>query len=218
MVVDIPAYISQCAPNVAQVTMQAIISTESKGNPHAIGLNKGYKLKHQPKSMQQAKLWVEYLERNNYNFDVGLAQVNIKNIHKYGYKAADALEPCINLKMASDILGKNYNGALTKSSSSAEALQKAISAYNTGNYSSGLRNGYVQKVYANAKQPILIAQNDVPPLVSSSGSSNSTVVSPRDIKTRQENYKDPRKSKSVLYVSPNKQRISNTSEFSSNDL
>jgi type IV secretion system protein VirB1 len=147
---DIAVIIAQCAVNVAPSTMQAIITTESKSNPLAIGINKGYKLKYQPKSNDQAKAWVNYLEKNNFNFDVGLAQVNIKNIHRYGYKAADALNPCINLKMASDILRKNYKSAISGSRNQTEALQKALSAYNTGNYQSGFRNGYVQKIYANA--------------------------------------------------------------------
>ena len=81
--------ILQCATPVAQVKMPAIIKTESQNNPLAIGLNKGYKLKFQPKDPEQAKNWVEYLEKNDYNFDVGLAQINIKNIKKYGYTAKD---------------------------------------------------------------------------------------------------------------------------------
>jgi hypothetical protein len=74
--------ILQCATPVAQVKMPAIIKTESQNNPLAIGLNKGYKLKFQPKDPEQAKNWVEYLEKNDYNFDVGLAQINIKNNQK----------------------------------------------------------------------------------------------------------------------------------------
>lgn len=159
---DIAVIIAQCAVNVAPSTMQAIITTESKSNPLAIGINKGYKLKYQPKSNDQAKAWVNYLEKNNYNFDVGLAQVNIKNIHKYGYKAVDALDPCINLKMASDILRKNYKNAISGSRNQTEALQKALSAYNTGNYQSGFRNGYVQKIYANATVPTNIT--NMPPI------------------------------------------------------
>lgn len=150
--IDIPTYIQQCAPHVAQSTMLAIIRTESNGNPLAISINKGYKLRYQPKTLEQAYKWVEYLETHKYNFDIGLAQVNIKNINKYGYKAIEALEPCANLRIASDILIKNYGDALTKSKNTAEALEKAISAYNTGNYHSGLSNGYVQKVYINARK------------------------------------------------------------------
>lgn len=194
-----PTILQQCAPKVSQVTMKAIIKTESNGFPWAIGINKGYKLRYQPKSKAQAVSWVRYLEKNNYNFDVGLGQINIKNIHQYGYKAEDALDPCTNLKMASDILVKNYNAALTKSSTTSSALQKAISAYNTGNYSSGFSNGYVGKVFANAKAPLLVAENDnIPPLEATTRKSSKSKNS--RISQAQKNNQDPQTSKTLLYM------------------
>lgn len=192
-----PSILQQCAPNVSTTTMQAIIRTESGGNPNAIGLNKGFKLKYPARSKEQAIAWVNYLEQHNYNFDVGLAQVNIKNIHKYGYRASDALEPCTNLKMAGDILLKNYQSAKSQSQTSAEALSKAISAYNTGNFSSGFNNGYVRKVYAAAGS----SSDNVPPLTQT-----RSVKSKKSVRAvnHQEVSDDitPYNSKSVLYVKP----------------
>jgi type IV secretion system protein VirB1 len=149
MVID-QHYITRCAQNVAPSTMMAIVKTESNGNPLAINLNYGYRLSYQPRSYKQATAWVNYLEKNGYNFDVGITQVNIKNIHKFGYKAVDALEPCLNLKIGAKILHRNYFSAVKVSLNSQEALFKAISAYNTGNYRAGFSNGYVQKVVYNA--------------------------------------------------------------------
>ena len=187
-------YINQCAPKIAQSTMQAIIKTESNSNYLAIGINRGYKLKYQATTLKQAQAWVTYLETNNYNFDVGLGQINIKNIHKYGYKAIDALDPCTNLKIASDILQKNYVHARNQSVNNSTALQKAISAYNTGNYHAGFTNGYVQKVYTNANKPLMLANNKVPSLVNSGAkvlnATNEIVMVSIE----------PRRSKSVLYV------------------
>jgi type IV secretion system protein VirB1 len=181
--IDIPQYIHQCAPQVAQSTMQAIIQTESRGNPLAIGLNGRYKLKYQPLSDIQARNWVLYLESHGYNFDIGLAQVNIKNIHKYGYRAVDALDPCTNLKLAGNVLKKSYFQARSKSGSDNEALVKTISAYNTGNYRSGIYNGYVQKVYKNAWR---------------ANYGRATEVAGNQVTQAQ----DPQRSKSVLYVGP----------------
>lgn len=200
------AILEHCAPKVARTTMLAIINTESGSNPLAIGLNKGFKLKYPAKSTAQAQAWVSYLEKNNYNFDVGLAQVNIKNIHKYGYKAVDALDPCINLKMAADILSKNYNGALTTSRDSTEALQKALSAYNTGNYSAGFRNGYVQKVYANAQQKNIVAvNNNLPPIETTMKPSKNkrTANKHLELATASPQPKTPAQSKTLLYVRQN---------------
>lgn len=149
MTIALP-YIHQCAPQVSASTMIAIIKTESKGNQLAIGLNKGHKLLYQPKTYSQAVAWVNYLEKHHYNFDVGIAQVNINNIHKYGLTGAQALDICTNLKLASIILQNNYKLALNNSKGSQEALLKAISAYNSGNYHTGFNNGYVSKVIHNA--------------------------------------------------------------------
>ena len=150
MLINLPELINRCAPEVAPVTMQAIVKTESQGNHLAIGLNQGKKLRYGAKNLAQAIAWVDYLERYNYNFDIGLAQVNIKNVHKYGYLARDMLNPCLNLQLATRILLKNYTSALNVSPTRQEALFKAISAYNSGNFQTGFRNGYVYKVVSNA--------------------------------------------------------------------
>lgn len=148
---DISSYIIQCSPNVAYNTMYALIKTESRFNTWAININnKGKKLNRQPKNLTQAINWVNYLEKNNYNFDVGLAQINIKNIHYYGYHAEDMLDPCLNLKIAQEILKKHYAIAIKSSASATQALYKTISAYNTGNFNAGFKNGYVQMVLNNA--------------------------------------------------------------------
>lgn len=157
--IALPSLIQHCVPNIAQIPMMAIVQVESKGNPLALNLNKGYKLQFQPQSKAQAQKWVEYLNKHNYNFDIGLAQVNINNVNKYGYKATELLDPCTNLKLGSSILIKNYINALPDSKSPDEAWQKAISAYNTGNFHSGFTNGYVSQVYANTNKTIL-ALND----------------------------------------------------------
>lgn len=149
--INLPNLMRTCAPHVAPSTMNAIIQTESKGNPLAISLNHGYRLTYQAKSYSQAKAWVEYLEKHHYNFDVGLGQVNIVNIKKFGFSPVDALDPCTNIKMSAKVLAKSYESALAKSATQNDALLKAISAYNTGNYRKGFSNGYVYKVVKNAK-------------------------------------------------------------------
>lgn len=207
--------IQQCVTPQHQVVMSAIVKVESSGKPLAIGLNKGYRLQTQPKDEAQAKAWVEYLEKNNYNFDVGLGQVNIKNIHKYGYKASDMLEPCLNLKISSDILDKNYKLAAT-SANDADAIKKAISAYNTGNFSSGFKNGYVAKV--TSKLAINNTNNsDVPPIISTSKKSllpaqivevkpvkNTANKNNQSIELSPTENSNPYTAKTVMYVAPPK--------------
>ncbi|MFN8770210.1 MAG: lytic transglycosylase domain-containing protein [Neisseriaceae bacterium] len=152
LVFDLNQVINKCSYQVAPSTMYAIVKTESHGNPLAININGKVKLKYQPHTFKQAVKWVDYLELHGYNIDIGIAQVNIKNAHRFGFKAHDMLKPCHNLMVASVILRNNYIGALSNSTTQKEALQKAISAYNTGNYRSGFNNGYVAKVVLNARQ------------------------------------------------------------------
>lgn len=162
---EVVPFLEQCSNKNAHPTvMLAIIKTESGGNPNAININKDSngrkaRIAAQPKNREQAIQWVNYLEKNGYNFDVGLAQVNSINIRKYGYRAQDALDVCTNLRMASDILKKNYSSALYKNGDQQYAIRMAISAYNTGNYRSGFSNGYVSKVINNTKSVQSLAIN-----------------------------------------------------------
>ena len=133
--------------------MLAIVKTESRGNYLAIGLNRGKRLRYGARNLAEARSWVEYLEQHSYDFEIGLAQVNIRNVHKYGFSANDMLDPCKNLKLAADILQHSYLNAKSVSANNREALYKALSAYNSGNYRTGFTNGYVQRVVNNARLP-----------------------------------------------------------------
>lgn len=140
----------KCSPTVAPTTMVTLVQTESRRNSLAIGVN-GYKLKSQPKSESQAIAWVKYLDKNNYNFDIGLTQVNIVNVRKYKLSPEKLLDPCTNLRIGGDILTKNYINARKTTKDPQVALRKALSAYNTGNQSSGYKNGYLIKMLNNLK-------------------------------------------------------------------
>lgn len=203
---DLTTLINQCVMPQHQVVMTAIVKVESGGKPLVIGLNKGYRLQSQPKDETQAKAWVNYLEQNDYNFDVGISQVNIKNIHSYGYKAVDFLDPCLNLKIATDIFDKNHKAALA-TSNSANALQRAISAYNTGNFNSGFKNGYVSKVSSNLN--IKLATNgDIPPIVATSSNKEVKNTNTRAVNISPNNGDksidslNPYTAKSVIFVAP----------------
>ncbi len=206
-------FFQQCITDIESIpilktTLQAIIQVESKGNPLALGLNKGKRLQFQPQSNSVAQKWVKYLEQNNYDFDVGLAQVNVKNAHKYGYTATDLLEPCTNLVVGSNILLNNYTNALSQSKSSSEALQKAISAYNTGNFHDGFKNGYVNLVYNAINQSASDKSNnlDIPPIVNTKQNTHNITTAAKQStpyhKAPDSLSANPYNSKSLLYIQP----------------
>lgn len=150
MIIDYTPYLTCSDPYAHRSIMTAIVKVESGGNPWAININSktGQRLLYQAKTLEQAQAWVRWFVSNNYNIDIGLAQINIKNIQKQKLDPTDFLEPCTNLKMAGQILKANYVSAAKTSTNSDDAVKKAISAYNTGTFKSGFSNGYVGKVMA----------------------------------------------------------------------
>lgn len=203
--IALSSLIQHCVPHIAQASMMSIVKVESRGNPLALGLNKGYKLQFQPQTKAQAHKWVEYLDKHNYNFDIGLAQVNIKNINKSGFSATDVLDPCTNLKLGSSILIKNYTNALVYSKSSSEAWQKAISAYNTGNFHSGFTNGYVSRVYVNRKVLVLNDSNlNIPPIIDKHSQKDKSGLNTPSITSAPDTTESPYRSRSLLYIQPRK--------------
>lgn len=147
---DLYTLARKCSPNVAPSTMVTLIKTESRGNPLAIGLN-GAKLKYQPKSESQAIAWIKYLDQHGYNYDVGLGQINVRNIKKYKLGPEKLFNPCLNVKVAGQILTGNYISSLKKTSNQQLALRYALSMYNTGNSYSGFSNGYLERVLMNIR-------------------------------------------------------------------
>lgn len=151
MALDLYALSKQCSPTVAPQTMVTLVKTESKGNRLAIGLN-GARLRFQPRNESEAVAWVKYLEQHKYNFDVGLGQINIKNIQKRKLKPEQLFDPCLNLSIAGEILTQNYLQASKTTKDQQHALKKALSMYNTGNQYSGFNNGYVNRILLNVNK------------------------------------------------------------------
>ncbi len=156
--------IQQCAPEVALSTMQAVIRTESGFNPNALNVNGKARLARQPRSRTEAASWAQWLIARGYSVDMGLMQINSANLARLGLNANTIFEPCRNLQAGASILVNNYKRARLKTDNSHAALLKAISAYNTGNFHGGFRNGYVARV---TQAPVVSpnADSSAPPLI-----------------------------------------------------
>lgn len=121
-----------CASSVHENTMQALVRVESNFNPYAIGVVNG--AVKQPRTLDQAIDTAKSLFDDGKNFSLGLAQINIHNLEKYGLTFESVFNPCDNLKAASAILSDCYNRA---DGNEQEALQKAFSCYYSGNFKTG---------------------------------------------------------------------------------
>jgi type IV secretion system protein VirB1 len=148
-------------PNLAvsPEVMQHIVHVESSANPYAIGVVGG-QLQRQPKNLAEALATVQMLDTRGYNFSVGLAQVNRANLGRYGLDSYQkAFSTCANLSAGAHILADCY-------ASARGDWGKAFSCYYSGNFATGFRDGYVQKVYASisheANEPGKVMSTSVP--------------------------------------------------------
>ena len=133
--------------------MQHIVQVESSSNPYAIGVVGG-RLVRQPRSLAEALATARMLEEKGYNFSVGLAQVNRYNLARQGLSDyAQAFQACPNIQAGARILAECHQRA-------GGDWGKAFSCYYSGNFVTGFRHGYVQKVLdsmANAGRAALAA-------------------------------------------------------------
>ncbi|NCU67966.1 lytic transglycosylase domain-containing protein (plasmid) [Acidovorax sp. 210-6] len=157
---DFIALAQQCAPTVHPQTIAAIVKAESAFREFAIGINKRTAvLKRQPQTKAEAVATAKDLITRGHNIDMGLGQINSDNLPRLGITVDDVFDPCKNLAAAATILTNNY---IRAPGEPQEALKKALSAYNTGDFAKGLRNGYVSKVTTANQQ---IAQGYTVPAI-----------------------------------------------------
>lgn len=148
---DLQALAQQCAPTVAYQTIQAVVQHESGAKPFAIGINGGARITRQPLNKEEAVATANTLLGMGLSIDMGLGQINSNNLRPLGLTVEQVFDPCTNLRAAETILRGCYDPAAKRHGHGQVALQAALSCYNTGNTSAGLANGYVWKVYAQAK-------------------------------------------------------------------
>jgi len=152
--IDLTGLMQHCAPGVTPTVLQAIIGTESGFDPLALHVNGNVRLRSPPKTAAQAARWSDWLIRHGYSVDMGLMQINSRNLSMLNLTPAGAFDPCRNLRAGAAILTANYAQAARTFGPGTKALLQAISAYNTGTFQGGFRNGYVARVLMNgAKVP-----------------------------------------------------------------
>jgi type IV secretion system protein VirB1 len=95
------------------------------------------------------------LERDGWNFSLGMAQVNRYNLPKYNLDYAAAFDPCSSLRAGASILKDCYDRARPRTRDDRSAWQMAYSCYYSGNFRTGFKAdfkgqpSYVHKVVAS---------------------------------------------------------------------
>ncbi|UGB39804.1 lytic transglycosylase domain-containing protein [Frateuria soli] len=122
--------------------MQHVARIESGGNRFAIGVVGG-RLERQPRNLGEAVATARMLESKGYDYSLGIAQVNRRNLARYGLDTFEkAFDGCANATAGARILAKCYGR-------SGGDWGKAFSCYYSGNFTTGYRDGYVQRVFAS---------------------------------------------------------------------
>ena len=142
----------QCAPQVSPVLMQALVRTESAGNPYAIGPDSGHAYVKQPKSLQEAVKTAQELKANGHKFSVGLAQIHMNNVEARGLTWEQAFEPCKNLQLGQAILFDFYRKAQREGYTGIDAIWATLRGYNSGGVHRTVSDKYAHKIFTYMQQ------------------------------------------------------------------
>jgi type IV secretion system protein VirB1 len=141
-----------CAPEAATGTLAAVAAAESGLDPLAIYDNTAAEA-WRPRSRPEAVALARYLIGAGHTVDLGLMQIDSRNLARLRLAVAEAFDPCASLAAGARVLADAYRGGTTHSAQQA-ALRVAFSRYNTGSPTSGFRNGYVARVLAAARRVV----------------------------------------------------------------
>jgi type IV secretion system protein VirB1 len=162
---DVARLQSTCLPAAPLSTLRAVIQVESSGNPNAMqidfpkallkrwNLPEGtLRLKRQPTNQHEALDWLAHFQSYDIFVDLGLMQVSTAEAKRRGISPTSLLEPCTNLRVGWQILEDDYRIEQRTHGPGQEALQHAISRYNTGDAQQGIANGYLGRVLAAVRR------------------------------------------------------------------
>jgi len=144
----------QCAPNVAPETLLAVVRAESGFDPWVVAVNGPRREVFHPATASDAAATANRLIAAGRSVDLGLGQINSRNLAPLGLTPADAFDPCRNLAASAKVLQAGYQRAAPATGHELSGLRTALSFYNTGDAARGFRNGYVARVARAAAEVV----------------------------------------------------------------
>ncbi|MBS0546122.1 MAG: lytic transglycosylase domain-containing protein [Proteobacteria bacterium] len=152
VIIDAAAFLAlalQCSPTVAPDTLLAVARQESGLHAWLLRDNTTKDVV-EGRDLEQTAGVAEALIAARHSVDIGLMQINSRNLAFLGLSVAAVLKPCGNVAAGGRVLMEAYAVASRRVGPGAEALRIALSRYNTGDDQAGLRNGYVGQVEQRA--------------------------------------------------------------------
>jgi type IV secretion system protein VirB1 len=133
------ALIASCAPPIAERDLVTFARNESGGDTFAIHDNKSGEVYHVQDAAKTIAIARELLAKPDASIDLGLMQINSRNLSWLGLTIEDAFDGCSSVRAASQLLTH-------------------VSEYNTGSPTRGFKNRYVAKFIASRQN----APSDTP--------------------------------------------------------
>ncbi len=140
------ALAAACAPTIPAQTLTPLIRVESAFNPLAVHVNGEPRIVVRARSRAEAVAKARALIAGGRSVDLGLGQINSRNLGWLRLSVEDAFDPCRNLTAAARVLQDGYRRAARDQSDPQAALRTAFSIYNTGHPERGFGNGYVARI------------------------------------------------------------------------
>jgi type IV secretion system protein VirB1 len=135
-----------CGPMVAPATTLRVIEVESAGHAFAIHDNTSGRSFNLSNSRDAERLAATLIVAGH-SIDLGLMQINYQVwLKPMRIRLDQAFNPCINVSFGTTILSAAYAHELSHRIAPKEALERALSVYNSGNEARAL--AYAQKVLA----------------------------------------------------------------------
>ncbi|MEZ2299410.1 lytic transglycosylase domain-containing protein [Variovorax sp. RCC_210] len=172
--VDSLGLLEQCAPQVPTHLMHALVRVESAWRPLAIGMDAREGRVPQPRTLTQAVAQAKALASAGRGFSVGLAQIHVGNVSRFGMAWEQAFDPCLNLEAGQRVLRGFYGVATARGYAGQAAVEAALRGYNAGAIDRVAGDGY-------AKRVVGYAQGRLQPTVKAGGPASEfpTPASPR---------------------------------------
>jgi type IV secretion system protein VirB1 len=103
-------------------------------------------LARQPRTLDEARAWTRYLVNRGKTVSIGLLQINSEHAADFGLTWDQLFDPCTNMRIGAHLLTAYYRQAAAVLGDGQQALQFALSGYNSGFPLVGFTNGYVDSV------------------------------------------------------------------------
>lgn len=143
-----------CAPDVSPVTLNAVVQTESGGNPFQVA-NVSDGISRIFNNADSATEYLDQLTKANKKYSAGLMQIFSGNFAALGLTNKSVFDACKNIRSGAQILKENYTRQT--GTNTQENLLKSLSMYYSGNDKTGFKKekqfrntSYVERVSKHA--------------------------------------------------------------------